>query len=256
MQANELTLHAPREHEARLSALAAPTTAGRPQSRNRSRKLPTASGASGLARRLVRLSILVVVLAVAACTRPAGGSAGAAPLVEPDPVRHANAIASELSARYAPLPGRRLVVTEATTTGVVPTLTLLTDWLEPHVVPADDGIYYAICSARAKCPYPSRRAAWNAVAVLPRRLALELALRTFAETSVTLVVVALPTLEPVWVVFEREDLLADSETLPLLDQLGLLPEIVRRMTDSRLFRPLPILPMPTHTIYAMSLLGP
>lgn len=264
MQANELTLQAAREHEAKLLTLAAPTTVGRPQAPKRPRTTPTERRASGLALRLVRFLIVLAVLAAAAGTASAGRSAATRPALEPDTLARVRTIRSELSARYALLPGRRLVVTEATTTGVVPTLTLVADWLEPRVVPSDDGIYYGICSARARCPYPKRSAAWRAAAFLPRRLALELALRTFAETSVTLVVVALPTRDPVWVVFEREDLLADIETLPLRDRLGdrqagegwLLPEVVGGLTYPRLFRPLPILPPPPDTIYAVPLLDP
>jgi len=160
------------------------------------------------------------------------------------------------------LPGRKLVVTEATSTGVVKTLTLVSDWLElARVVPADNGIYFAICSARARCPYPTRSAAWPAVAFLPRRQAIELAVRTFLETSVTLVVVALPTVEPVWVVFERDDLLANIDAPAVHHQLASKPavvapplrELVGRLTRPRLFRPLPILPPPDDTIYAVRL---
>ncbi len=160
------------------------------------------------------------------------------------------------------MPGRKLVVTEATSTGVVDSLTLLTDPLGPlHVVPADNRIYFAICSARAKCPYPTRSAARPAVAFLPRRQALELALRTFLETSASLVVVALPTAEPVWVVFERDDLLASIDAPALVDQLtnqltvteAELGDVIDRLTRSRLFLPLPILPPPRDTIYAVRL---
>jgi len=174
-------------------------------------------------------------------------------------------IRAEVDARYRLVPGRKLAVTEATSTAVVESFTLLTDPFEPlRVVPADNGIYFAICSARAKCPYPARSAAWPAVAFLPRRQALELALRTFLETSVSLVVVALPTAEPVWVVFERDDLLANINAPAVIDQLAgpaaaintPLWELVGRLTRPRLFRPLPILPPPDDTIYAVRLFGP
>ena len=199
-----------------------------------------------------RFLVVLAVIAVSASAVPAaaGGSTAPAPVLEPEALTRARAIRAELTARYRALSGRRLVVTEATTTGVVPTLTLLTDWLEPRVVPAVDGIYYATCSARARCPYPAR-SAWPALAFLPRRLAVELALRTFAETPVALVVVALPTAEPVWVVFERNDLVGEEA----LDGL-LLPDVVDRLTRPHLFRPLPILPPPTDTIYAEPLFAP
>jgi len=139
-------------------------------------------------------------------------------------------------------------------------LTLVTDWLEPpRVVPADNGIYFALSAARAKCPYPARSAALPGTAFLPRRLALEFALRTFLETSVSLVVVALPAAEPVWVVLERDDLLASVDAPAVLARLARSPAeidqpvrgLVGRLT--RLFVPLPIFPAPADTIYAVRL---
>jgi hypothetical protein len=182
----------------------------------------------------------------------------------PEALTRARMIRAEVNARYRLVPGRKFVVTEATSTGVVRTVTLVTDWLEPRVVPADNGIYFAICSARAKCPYPARSAARPAVAFLPRRQALELALHAFLRTSVSLVVVALPTAEPVWVVFERDDLFASIDTAAVVDQLARpaavidrpLRELVGRLTRPRLFVPLPILPPPDGTIYAVRLFGP
>ncbi len=193
-------------------------------------------------------------------------------------------IRAEVDARYRLVPGRKLAVTEATSTAVVESFTLLTDPFEPlRVVPADNGIYFAICSARAKCPYPARSAAWPAVAFLPRRQALELALRTLLKTSVSLVVVALPTAQPVWVIFERDDLLANIDAPAVLDQLAKPPAVIDRplrdlvgqltrprlflidrplrdlvgqLTRPRLFLPIPILPPPRDTINAVSLFGP
>ncbi len=199
--------------------------------------------------------------AVAALPAPASATTSA---LAPEALTHARVIRAETNVRYRLLPGRKLVVTEATTTGVVQSLTLVTDWLEPRVVPADNGIYFAICSARASCPYPGRSAAWPAAAFLPRRQALELALRTFLETSVNLVVVALPTADPVWVVFEHDDLLANIDATAVLAQLTGNPalgdtelrDLVDRLTRPRLFSPLPILPPPDATIYAAPLFAP
>jgi hypothetical protein len=199
---------------------------------------------------------------VAAAAAICAGPAPATDSLEPDALQRARVIRAEVDSRYRRLPGRKLRVTEATGTGVVQSLTLITDWLDvPHVVPADNGIYFAICSARAKCPYPAQSAAWHAAAVLPRRQALELALRTFLETSATLVVVALPTAEPTWVVFQRDDLLASIDASSVLEQLAGQPaiaqtslrDLVRTVTRPRLFLPLPILPPPDHTIYAVQL---
>jgi hypothetical protein len=221
---------------------------------------PGASGRNTPGRKL--LFVLATLAAGAAAAVPAHSSATAAAL-EPEALTRARAIRAEVSARYRHLPGRKLVVTEATTTGVVETLTLVTDWLDPHVVPADNGIYFAICSLRARCPYPRRSAAWRALAFPPRRQALELALRTLLETSVSLVVVALPTAEPVWVVFERDHLLSNIDGPAVLEQLAssrgsvqpALRELVDQLTRPGLFVPLPILPPPDDTIYATRLLG-
>jgi hypothetical protein len=184
-----------------------------------------ASGRRNLPRSLPLALASLAAGAVAASPAPAATTTSA---LAPETLTRARVIRAEVSARYRLVPGRRkLAVTEATTTGVVQSLTLVTDWLElPRVVPADNGIYFAICSARAKCPYPARSAAWRAAAFLPRRQALELALRTFLKTSASLVVVALPTAEPVWVVFQRDDLLADTDAPAVLDQLASNPAAI------------------------------
>jgi hypothetical protein len=226
-----------------------------------------AAGASGR-RNLPRNLPLALALALASlaagavAASPAPASATTSALA-PETLTRARVIRAEVNARYRLMPGRKLVVTEATSTGVVESFTLLTDPFEPlRVVPADNGIYFAICSARAKCPYPARSAAWPAIALLPRRQALELALRTFLKTSVSLVVVALPTIKPVWVVFERDDLLANINAPALLDQVAKQPAIaetdlgVDQLTRPRLFLPLPILPPPRDTIYAVHLVAP
>jgi hypothetical protein len=82
------------------------------------------------------------------------------------------------------LRGRGLAVTEATSTGVVESFTLLTpNLLETRIVSANNGIDDAICPVDATCPYPARRFARPAAELVPRRLALELALRTFLDTT-------------------------------------------------------------------------
>jgi hypothetical protein len=206
------------------------------------------------------LLALATLAATGAVAFPASAAARPSALA-PDALSRARAIRAEVNARFRPMPRHKLVVTEPTTTGVVDSLTLV-DPSKPQpwrVVPADNGIYFAICSARARCPYPAR-SAWPAVAFLPRRQALELALRTFLETTVSLVVVALPTAEPVWVVFERGHLLANIDAAAALDQLASDPavadqplrQLVDRLTRPRLFVPLPVLPPPDDTIFAMA----
>jgi hypothetical protein len=216
-----------------------------------------ARGRRNLSRTLP-LTLVTLAAGAAAAVPPSAAASG----LEPEALTQARVIRAEVNARYRLVPGRELAVTEATSTEVVKSLSLVTDWLElPQVVPADNGIYFAICSARATCPYPVRSAAWPAAAFLPRRAALELGLRTLAETSVSLVVVALPTAKPVWVVLQREDLLARIDGRAVLEQLSSDPavldptlrELLSRLTRLRLFCPLPILPPPDDTIYAVRL---
>lgn len=206
--------------------------------------------------------LFIAALAAAGVTAiPAHPATGAAAL-EPDVLAEARSIRAEVNVRYRGLPGRKLVVAEATSTGVVPSLTLVTDWLQSgHVIAADNGVYFSLCSPRATCPYPARSAAWPDRAFLPRRLALELALRTLAQTSVDLVVVSLPTASPVWVVVERGDLLPSLE-MPTAFHLLMshpavndpqLVELVDRITKPRLFVPLFALAPPEGTIFAVSL---
>ena len=211
-----------------------------------------------------KLLVVLAALATGAVAAFSAHSASAASAVGSDVLIRARAIRAEINARSRITPGRRLVVTEATSTGVVRSITLVTDWLEPpRVVPADNGIYFAICSRHTKCPYPARSAAWPSVAFLPRRLALELALRTLLQTSASVVVVALPTVRPVWVVFERDDLLAEIDAAAALDQLGSSPlvinpalrKLIDQLTRPRLFVPLLLLPPPDETIYAVQLFG-
>lgn len=180
----------------------------------------------------------------------------------PDALTRADAIRAEVNARYRPLPGRRLVVAEATSTEGVTMLTLMTtDWLDGRVVRMDNGINFSICSARARCPYPARWAAWRVAAFMPRRQALELALRTLLETTVSLVVVSLPTAQPVWAVFERDDLLANIDAPEVLDRLASSPavidfplrELVGRLTRPRLFAPAAL--GPDDSIVAVQLFG-
>ncbi len=96
-----------------------------------------------------------------------------------------------------------LAVTEASTTDVVDSLVLLGGPHEqPLVLSAENGVYFAICSRQARCPYPGR-AAWSPNARVPRQLAHELAIRTLNETTADLVVVSLPTARPAFLVVKR-----------------------------------------------------
>jgi hypothetical protein len=119
----------------------------------------------------------------------------------------------------------------------VESFTLVTsDLLETRVVPAENGIYYAVCPAPASCPYPARRHARPAADLGARRLALELAVRTFLETSVDVVAVSLPTLRFMVFIVERDDV--DVEAVARTLARGpsqSVRAIVDRVTRPRIF---------------------
>ena len=217
-------------------------------------------------RRRLRPVLLAVCLAAAGAgaALPARASESVSELAPQSLVR-AKAIRAHVNARYRRLPGRRLAVTEVTSMGVVESVSLMTDPVEPlHVIPAHNGIYFALCSVRAKCPYPARSAVWPATAFRPRRQALELAVRVFSRTTADLVVVALPTRSPTWIVFERADLSAEVGA-PLLNQLAGNPAFadtglrasVDRLTRGRTFVPLELLSLGPgrETFVAVALFG-
>ena len=145
-------------------------------------------------------------------------------------------------------------MTEASPTGVIESFLLLSaDLLELRVVPADNGIHYAICPVRATCPYPGPRWGRPASAFIPRRQALELALRTFLETSATVVSVSLPTPEYVFFLVERDelrgvDMAALAKALggnPARSPAASLRRTVDEITRPRLFVPLGLEPTPS-----------
>jgi hypothetical protein len=168
----------------------------------------------------ILVALATAALAVgAAAALPAPVSADLSP-AQPEALAHAREIRAEIDARYRRPHGPKLAVTEASTTGVIDSFTLFGNALaEPRVVPADNGIYYAICPVGATCPYPGRSAR-PATAFLPRRGALELAVRTFLETSATVVVVSLPTPRFVLLILERDELMADVDAPALRDALS------------------------------------
>ncbi len=173
--------------------------------------------------------------------------------LEPEALTRALVIRAEVDARYRLVPGRKFAVTEASPTGVIDSFTLFASPLEmPRVVPADNGIYFAICPVRATCPYPGRRFARSPAAFMPRRAALELAVRTFLETSASLVVVSLPTSQFVLLVLERDDVMGEVDPYALRDALAGDPasapgaglrRIVDRLTLPRLFLPWGLVPI-------------
>jgi hypothetical protein len=195
-----------------------------------------------MSKNLVALTTAALALAAVAVL-PARAPASSSQVREPEALAHAREIRAEVDARYRRPHGPRLAVTEASSTGVVDSFTLFGSPLEePRVVPANGGIYYAICPVRATCPYPGRSAR-PATAFLPRREALELALRTFLETSATVVVVSLPTPRFVLLILERDEL-AGVDAPALRDALAGDPaappdtplrRVVEQLTRPRLF---------------------
>jgi hypothetical protein len=164
-------------------------------------------------------------------------------------------IRTQIDARYRGLQGRGLAVTEATSTGVVESFALLTpDLLETRLLPADNGIWYAICPVRATCPYPARSFARSAADFVPRRLALELALRTFLETSADVVAVSLPTPRFIAFIVERRELAREVDMPTLAKALSgdpsralsvSLERIVHRVTWPRVFLFVALEPTPS-----------
>jgi hypothetical protein len=162
--------------------------------------------------RKVALALVAVVTAVVTAASALAGSNS----LDPRALTQARKIKAEITARY--VRGPKLTVTEASPTGVIESYLLLTaDFLGIRVVPADNGIHYAICPVRATCPYPDRSARLPS-AFAPRRQALELALRTFLETSATLVSVSLPTPDYVFFLVERDELAEPVANMAVLAQ--------------------------------------
>ncbi len=187
-------------------------------------------------------SLGAVVLMCLAVAVPARGEALA---LEPRSLVRAETIRAQLDARYRALPSRGLAVTEASSTGVVESFALLApDLLEIRYLSADNGIWYTICPAGAVCPYPVGRVARPAADLVPRRLALELALRTFLETSAEVVGVSLPTASFTAFIVERTELAREVDLASLTKQLRRyrsralppsLEQIVDRVTRPRVF---------------------
>jgi hypothetical protein len=206
-------------------------------------------------RRTLFVGVAGAVLAVGTFTGSSGGATSSVSVIEPASLARAQAIRAQVDARYRVLRGHRLAVTEASSTGVVESFVLLTpDFLETRYVSAENGIYYAICPVRSTCPYPPRRLAHPAADLVPRRLALELALRTFLETSADVVAVSLPTPRFIAFIVEREEL-AHEVDLPALAKAlrgdparalsSSLKGVVDRATRPRVFLAAGLEPTPT-----------
>jgi len=112
--------------------------------------------------RLFGLITLVAMVAAVALAMRASAAVPAhlsatAPATQ-DALARAQAIRTEVTARYRPLSGRKLVVADATVMGGDSFLALWNhDWLDGRIVPVNGGIFFDICSARARC-VPTPRA--------------------------------------------------------------------------------------------------
>ena len=154
------------------------------------------------------------VLAALGVLATASLSHASLPKSESVPARlaRAHAIRADLHAETRLLPGAKLRLAEPTTTDALESFGLLSqDLLELRFVPASGGVWYSICPRRAPCVAPARRFSRQASDVAVRRLALELAVRTFLETDASVVAVSLPTTDVVAAVFERGELSRDAD---------------------------------------------
>jgi hypothetical protein len=206
------------------------------------------------------LTTAIVLGAATAASAPSVASLSSREGTAPATLAHAAVIRADTNTRYRNMPGREPIIAESTTTGTVDSLTLVGGFAgDGYVVPASNGIYYALCPTAARCTFGSGRRSWAPTAYLPRRLAVEIALRTLDETTADLVVVSLPTATPVWLVFERAQLLDGMEAIDWYVHLRHPPgtdskpfrKLLLERTRPALFVPLPVLPPPPGTIYAL-----
>jgi hypothetical protein len=205
-------------------------------------------------RRLLLVGVAGAVLA-GGTFAGTSGAASSVFAIEPASLARAQAIRSQVDARYRVLHSHGLAVTEASSTGVVESFALLTpDLLHVRRLSAESGIYYAICPVRATCPYPARRLALPAADLVSRRLALELALRTFLETSADVVAVSLPTSRFIAFIVEREELAHEVDIGALARALrgdparalsASLEGAVDRLTRPRIFLAAGLAPTPS-----------
>jgi hypothetical protein len=152
-----------------------------------------------------------LIVFVAALASTSAAPLGAVPV---ETLAQAEEIRADVQRRHS-----ALVVTEASSTNVVHSFTLVSRSSSTRVVPTAEGVYYALCPKLARCPYPGRRGV-RIRARHPRRVAFELAVRTFRATAANVVVVSLPTRQPVLFVLERSDV-PERASGAALDQLTL-----------------------------------
>jgi hypothetical protein len=143
----------------------------------------------------------------------------------PDPrLARAQAIRAGAHARMQRLPGAELRLGAPTTTDEIEAFMLLSeDLLGQRFVAAGNGVWYSICARRGPCVAPAPGLARSAADHVARRLALELAVRTFLETDAPVVAVSLPTSRVVVVVLVRDELAREAELDSLASRLRRQP---------------------------------
>lgn len=231
-----------------------PTTDGpqpQPVAHCRSTRVQPAPWKPGVMQ-LARAVALGLVALLPPAAQAAGDTLGHSGM--PPALVQAQKIRAQINARYLAPRGPDLAVTEASSTGVIESFSLTTGPDGLRVVPADGGIYFAICPRHASCPHPARGSGRPAAAFLPRRQALELALRTFLETPADVVAVSLPTTRFVLFIVERGELEREVDMPAFMKRLAGNPAIavdasLRRSVDllrySRIFVPLGLASTPT-----------
>ena len=139
-------------------------------------------------------------------------------------LERAQAIRTDVGARMQRLPGAQLRLGAPATTDEIEAFMLLSeDLLGQRFVAAGNGMWYSICARRGPCVAPARRLTRPAADHVARRLALELAVRTFLETDAPVVAVSLPTSRVVVVVLVRDELAREAELDSLASRLRRQP---------------------------------
>ncbi len=181
-----------------------------------------ASGSAGRIRLPMAAASLIAALVVACLAGASSSHATPTATESVSPMlSHAHAIGANVSTRARLLPGVKLKITDPTPTSVIESFTLLAeDFLESRYVSAEHGVWYSICPVRAFCPSPAPRFTRPAADYVARRMALELAFRTFLETDASVVAVSLPTPRRVAFVVERDELTREVDVTGLSKALS------------------------------------
>jgi hypothetical protein len=198
--------------------------------------------------RTIPLSMIAAVLAAIGFLAAASLSHAASPTNEDLQARlsRVQAIRADAHARVALIPGAQLRLAAPRATDEIESFVLLSeDLLGQHFVSAGSGVWYSICARRGPCVAPAPRLTRPAGDHAARRLALELAVRTFLETDAPVVAVSLPTPRIVVVVLVRNELAHEDDLEALASLLRRQPlhatptaglrDLVERLTRPRTY---------------------